>query len=75
MVKIFDNIICYLIADILLIKKIKKQTLSVSLNKIDKDFAFKLYKNSNVVAFKIQIHFFLYNATCFKYKTATIKKC
>lgn len=33
--------------------KIKQKTSLVSLNKIDKDFALKLYKDSNAIASKI----------------------
>lgn len=53
MIKFIDNIIYSLITDMLLTKKIKQKVLSISLNKIIKDFTFKLYKNSNAVFSKI----------------------
>lgn len=56
--KFISNFICYLIAKILSTKKIKQEVLSVALNKIDKDFAFKLYKNSNIITSKTQIYSF-----------------
>lgn len=33
-------------------EEIKKQALSINLNETDKDFANKLYKDSNAIAFK-----------------------
>lgn len=42
----------------LLTKKLKKEALSASPNKIVEDFALKLYKDSNIVASQIEIHFF-----------------
>lgn len=75
MMKFINNIACYLITDIILTKKIKQETPSVNLNKIDKDFALKLYKYSNDIAFKTQIYLSLYNITYFKYGVAVNKKC
>lgn len=48
--------------------------MSIYLNKIDKDFAFKLYKNSNAIICKIQIYIVLLNITCFEYGAAAIIK-
>lgn len=58
----------------LLTEEIKQEALSVSLNETDKDFALKLYKDSNAIIFKTQIHFSLHNITCFKYGATVTKK-
>lgn len=66
-IKLINIIICYSMADILLFKVIDKEVLSknvllfknisykvslLSLNKTDKEFALKLYKDNNTIAFK-----------------------
>ncbi len=61
-VKFIDSIICCSMADI-------------SLNETDEEFALKLYKDSNAIASKTQVHSFSHNATCFKYKAAISGKC
>lgn len=48
--------------------------MSARLNKIDKEFVLKLYKDGNAIAFKTQIHFSLYNVTYFQYRIALIRK-
>lgn len=58
----------------LLPKYISHKTLSASLNKIDTEFALALYKDSNVVAFIMQIQFSLHNVTCFKYRATVSGK-
>lgn len=75
MMKFIDNIVCYLITDISLTKEIKQEVLSASLNKTDADFALKLYKDSNAIASKTQIHSSSHNTTCFKYGVAATGKC
>lgn len=74
MVKFIDNIICYLMADILDSKETSQKVLSVSLAKTDEEFALKLHKNNNTVASTTQIYFFLHNVTCFKYGAIVIRK-
>lgn len=49
-VKFIDNIIYYLITDISMTKKISQEALLASLDETDKEFALKLYTNSNAVA-------------------------
>lgn len=73
MVKFIDTIICCSIPNLLSSKVIDQEALSVilllsknisykallaSLNKTNKEFALKLYKNSNSITFKMQIHSF-----------------
>ena len=74
MVRFIDSIICYLMEDAFSIKDINQEATSANPNKTDKKFALKLYKNSNVVAFKTQIHSFLHNATSFIYGAAVREK-
>lgn len=57
-------------ADILIFKNICQKATSASFNKSDKEFALKLYKNNNFVAFKMQIHSFLHNFKGIKAKIA-----
>lgn len=75
MVNFIDIIICCSMVDILLFKNMHQKAPSASLNKSDKEFALKLYKDSNSVTFKMQIHSFLHNITYFKYGVAIIQKC
>lgn len=49
MVKFNNNIICYLMADLLDYKKTSQKALSGNLNKINEEFALKLYKDINSV--------------------------
>ena len=51
-VKLNDNIIYYLIADVLDLKKTSQKVLLASLYKTDKIFALKLYENSNTITSK-----------------------
>lgn len=53
MMMFIDNIICYFMADVLNFEKTNQKALSASLNKSNKKFALKLYKDSNIVASKI----------------------
>ena len=62
-------------SDVPIAVKISEKASSVSLDKTDKEFALKLYKDSNVVTSKTQIYSFLYNTTYFKYGTIMIGKC
>lgn len=57
------------------VEETNHKALLVSLNKIDEEFALKIYKDSNIIASKTQIHSFLHNMTCFKYGIATTRKC
>lgn len=50
------------------------KALSINLDKTDIKFVFKLYKNSNSVASKTQVYYFLHNITYFKYSIAITKK-
>lgn len=74
MVKFIDNIICYLMADIPIAEIISQEAPSVSLDKTNKKYALKLYKDSNAIASRTQVHSFLYNITCFKYEIAINRK-
>lgn len=58
----------------LIAKKTSQKFLSASPDRTDKNFVLKLYKNSNAIVFKTQVYFSLYNATCFKYRFAMIRK-
>lgn len=73
--KFIDNIIYCSITDVSNFKKLSQKTLSASLDKINERFTLKLYKDSNIIASQIQIHFFLYNITRFKNGAAIIEKC
>lgn len=75
MMKFIDNIICYLIVDVLDWKKASRKALSASLDKTNGEFTLKLYKNSNFIAFTIHIYSSSHNATCFQYGAAVIRKC
>lgn len=57
MVNLIDSIIYCSITDILIYKNIYQESLLASPNKFDKEFAPKLYKNSNFVAFIIYLEF------------------
>lgn len=46
---------------------------STFFNETDNEFLLKLDKDSNVIAAKTQLHFFSYNATCFKYEIALLR--
>lgn len=72
--KFINIIIGYLIVNVLNFQETSQKSLPASLNKTDKKFILKLYKNSNIIVSKTQIHFFLHNITCFKYRAAIIKK-
>ena len=74
MIKFIDNIICSLMSVVSIAKKTSQKALSVSLNKTNEEFALKLYRNSNIIVSKTQIHSFLYNMTCFMYRAAMIQK-
>lgn len=56
-------------------EEISWKALSTSLDKTNKEFTLKLYKNSNAVTFRIQVHSSLYNVTCFKYGATLTEKC
>lgn len=75
MVNFINIIIYYSMSDILVPKDIYQKALSASLNKSNEEFTLKLYKDSNFVVFKTQIHFFSHNVTCFKYGVAISRKC
>ncbi len=51
------------------------EALSASQDKTDAEFALALYRDSNVVASKTQVHSSLYNATCFQYGADVSGKC
>lgn len=74
MIKFVNQKICCLITDILVHEKTSCKALSTSLDKTNKKFALKLYKDNNTIIFKIQIYFFSHNVTCFKYKVAITRK-
>lgn len=63
-----------LLAVVLLSKNISYKGLLASFNKINKEFVLKSYKNSNTVAFKMQIYSFFHNAICFKYSVVISEK-
>lgn len=48
-VKFIDNIVYYLIADVMSFEDIKSEILSANFDKTNEDFTLKLYKNSNIV--------------------------
>ncbi len=48
---------------------------SASLDETDAEFALALYRDSNAVASKTQVHSSSHNATCFKYGAAVSGKC
>lgn len=75
MVKFIKNIIYYSMADILMAEKTSQKALSASLDKTDKKFILKLYRDSNAIASRTPVHFFLHNTTYFKYETAMTRKC
>ena len=75
MIKFIDNIIYYSIADISDFSETSQEASSANLDKADEEFALKLYKNSNTITSKTQIHFSAHNATYFKYKAAIPGKC
>lgn len=52
-------------ANVSIFEDISQKAPSASFNKTNNKYALKLYKNSNIVAFKTQIYSFLHNATCF----------
>lgn len=62
-------------ADILVSENIYQEASLASLNKSNKEFALKLYKESYSIASKMQIYSFLYNITCFKYRAVVNRKC
>lgn len=72
-VRFIDNIVYYLIADITLSEDIKFEAPSANLDKTDKNFALKFYKDNNTVVSKIQIHSPLYNTICLKYRAIVTK--
>lgn len=74
MMNFIDTLICCLMTNILVFKNMYQKAPSTKLNKSDKEFTLKLYKDSNFVAFKMQIHFSLHNVTCFKYGAIISKK-
>lgn len=75
MVKYINNIICCSMIDVPIAEIMSQKAPSVSLDKINKKYALKLYKDSNAIASRTQVHSFLYNITCFKYKIAINRKC
>ena len=56
MVKFIDNIICCLMADVSDSSMTSQEALLANLDKTDEEFALKLYKDSNTMAFKTQIY-------------------
>lgn len=50
--KLINNIIYFFIADIIMTKDINQKVLLVKLDKTNKKFILKLYKNSNIIIFK-----------------------
>lgn len=75
MVKFIDNVICCSMADVPMAEIMSQEAPSVSLDKINKKFVLKLYRDSNAIASRTQVHSFLYNITCFKYETTINRKC
>lgn len=63
------------VGDVLLSKYISHKAPSMSLDKTNVKFALVLYKNSNTIVFKTQVHFSLHNVIYFKYGTAVNGKC
>lgn len=63
------------IADILLPKYIDHEAPLASFDKTNTEFTLALYKYRNIVVFKTQVHSFLHNAICFKYRAVIIGKC
>lgn len=63
-----------LLINILFFKTIDHKALLIHWYRINKNFALKLYKNSNANIFKIQIHFFFHNIIYFKYNITINKK-
>ncbi len=59
----------------LLPEYIVHKALLTSLDKTDAEFALALYKDSNAVASKTQVHSSLHNTTSFKYRVPISKKC
>ena len=62
-------------ADISDSSKISQKAPLANLDKTDKEFALKLYKDSNIVASKTQIHSSSHNATWFEYRATITRKC
>lgn len=57
-------------------KYIGYEAPSVNLDKTNAKFTLALYKDSNIIAFKTQVHFSLSNAIYFEYRaTITSRKC
>lgn len=75
MVKFIDNIICCSMADVPIAEKTSQETPSASLDKTKEKFVLKLYKNSNAIASRTQVHSSLHNKTSFKYRAAMTGKC
>ncbi len=63
------------VADVLSSVNISHEAPSTNLDQTDAEFALALYKNSNAIASKTQVHSSLHNATCFKYGAAVSEKC
>ncbi len=60
-------------ADVLL--PVGHEAPSTSLDKTDAEFALTLYRDSNAIVSKTQVHSSLHKATCFKYGAAISGKC
>lgn len=56
-------------------EKTSQEVLLAGLDKTDKKFTLKLYRDSNAIISKTPIYSFLHNTTCFKYETAMTRKC
>ncbi len=87
MLQFIDIMISYSLADKSLSENIEQEVpaanvlspvgheaLSASLGKTDAEFALALYRDSNAIASKMQVHSSLHNATCFKYRAAVSGK-
>lgn len=75
MINIIVSTIYYLIIAILVFENICEKALSASLNKFNKEFPLKLYKENNFVASKTKIYPSLLNATYFIYRAANSGTC
>lgn len=51
MIKFINNIIYCVMLDLSMAEKMSQKASSVNLNKTDKEFALKLYKDSNAIIF------------------------
>lgn len=75
MVEFIDNIIQYSIDSTLQGKPLSQETPSTSLDRNNKNFVLKLYRDSTFIITRCQLHSSTHNVTCFKHSATAIEQC